>query len=202
MRLLIILSILCFSGCTSLEIGRKKVPDPVEKTKSHVEAEKIGADYLARKVEKPVEAKEVARSLSGSLGRPKKEVDDASKVVQDLQIHVRKHEEEINALNNTLEQYSGKKIDGTGINVIGTGLPLSVIILIVLCILFPPIITVVFFIIKNLKRTIECLVSGVHDLVDNDPATGSNFLNTMSRRMDSAQKSAVKRAQKQIKKYR
>lgn len=194
--------LILLAGCSNLEIGRKSVPSPVLKSEKQKEAEKVGADFLARKVEKPDEAKQVAVNLSTSLGTPKKIEDDPEKVIRALRENIQKQQSDINKLNEELEAFKGKKIDGTGINVTGIGLSGSVIALIVLCILFPPVLTVVFFIIKNLKRTIECLVTGVQDLIERDPNAGRDFLGSMSRRMDTKQKGIVKTAKKRVDQYR
>lgn len=198
---IIIISLL-LSGCAGLEVARKSVPDPVEKSEKQKEAEKVGANYLARKVEEPKEAKEVARTLSTSLGEPAKQEDDPEKIIKSLRENIRKQQDELDELNTKLEKYQGKKIAGTGINVMGIGLSGSVIALIVLCIIFPPVLTIVFFVIKNLKRTIECLVTGVQDLVERDPPAGRDFLGAMSRRMDTSQKGIIKSAKKRIDMFR
>lgn len=194
--------IILLSGCTGLEVMRKNVPEPIVKSEKQKEAEKVGANYLARKVEKPQEAKEVARSLSTSLGEPAKQEDDPNKIIKDLRENIRKQQEELDELNEELEQYQGKKVAGTGINVFGVGMSGSVIALVILCILFPPILTIIFFVIKNLKRTIECLVTGVQDLVEKDPPAGRDFLGAMSRRMDTSQKGIIKSAKKRIDMFR
>ena len=190
------------SGCAGLEIARKSVPDPVEKSDTQKEAEKVGANYLARKVEKPEGAREVARTLSHSLGEPSKQEDDPEKIIKSLRESIRKQQDELDNLNEELQKYQGKKIADTGVNVTGIGMSSSLIILIILCVLFPPILTVVFFVIKNLKRTIECLVTGVQDLVEKDPNAGRDFLGAMSRRMDNSQKGIVKTAKRRIDKFR
>jgi hypothetical protein len=192
------------SGCSSLSwrVGQKKVPEPVQKSVEHKEAEKVSANFLARKVETPVEAKAVAKGLSTSLGEPKEENDDPEKVISNLRKFVAQQQADIDELNKQLGKYQGKKIEGTGVNVGGFAFGGTTILLIVLCVMFPPILTVVFYIIRNLKRTIECMVSGVQDLVEKNPGEGVEFLGAMSRRMDSSQKKIIKGVKQKVSKFR
>jgi len=66
------------AGCTAARLFQSKVPAPVLKTEKQVEAERQGADLIARKLETPHQLKPVAESLSNSLGKPKYSLADIS----------------------------------------------------------------------------------------------------------------------------
>ena len=69
MRAFLVICLLLSSSC-SLRLFQDKVPQPIEKTNKHKEAEKEATYYLANNIQSPLEAKEIAGILSYSLGVP------------------------------------------------------------------------------------------------------------------------------------
>ena len=59
MRALLVMCLLLSSSC-SLRLFQDKVPQPIEKTNNHIEAEKEATYYLANNIQSPLEAKEIA----------------------------------------------------------------------------------------------------------------------------------------------
>lgn len=51
---------LLLSSSCSLRLFQDKVPQPIEKTNNHIEAEKEATYYLANNIQSPLEAKEIA----------------------------------------------------------------------------------------------------------------------------------------------
>ena len=129
MRIALILLILC-SGC-SWNVFQARVPSAVVKTQSHLESERIAGDYLARNVNE--QNKQVATSLSHSLGLPIESSNDAENISENLNEEISENRKNQNQLNETLNKYAGKEIEGTGID-IGKGLSITSIVLLMIAI--------------------------------------------------------------------
>ena len=113
-KLLLFIPILVLSSCSSFQVFEKKVPDPIKKTKDHLDNEKNGAYYLA--INSTNENKFVAGALSRSLGTPKTIEENPELIKKKLLENCQQYESSFSNLNQELENFSGKNIEGSGLN--------------------------------------------------------------------------------------
>ena len=112
MKAILLILILMSVGC-SMRIFQAEVPSAIFKTEDHLNSEKVSADYIARTLPQS-EIKQVAVSLSSSLGVPKKSNDNPKQISNNLNSEITKFQSNQKSLNEKLIQYSGKEIEGTG----------------------------------------------------------------------------------------
>lgn len=199
-------SLLCvvvlLTSCAVPRIFESKVPAPVVKSESQIEAERQGADLIARKIETPVELKPVAASLSSSLGAPKKSLVDvkvfdlpkaANTADADLRENLVKFQKELDDVNRRLIKLQGKDIEGTGISLLGPGITTIVIGLIVLGVVFPPAFTFLLFAFRRLRSTASLVVNSIESAAA-APETAqavSAIKSSLSNTMDKLHKNVV-----------
>lgn len=160
------------SACTPWRAFQSKVPEPVSKLAEQVEAERQGADLIARKLEQPVELKPVAVSLSASLGAPKKSLVDtkafdmpaaAQHANLDLQSGIVQMQRQLDQLNFKLVKLQGKEVEGTGFSLLGPGMTVVVLGLIVLGVVFPPAFTIMGILYRRMKQTAGMIVAQIDE---------------------------------------
>ena len=209
MKYLLLVSLLVLPGC-STSFGRffqAKVPAPVVKQESQVEAERRSADLIARTIETPVELKPIAAALSQSLGAPKTQI--KALVLADLpaayatatkELHAGQvaQQQQLIELNKKLALYAGKEIEGTGISLLGPGTATIVIGLIILGVVFPPAFTIMGIMYRRLKQTTSMIVDQI-DVAAKAPETQEAVASLkveLSKKMDLAHKKVVSSLQK------
>lgn len=183
-------------------VGQAEVPRPVEKPAVQVEAERQAADLIAKRIEEPVALKPVAANLSASLGAPEhpipaetKTEDAAKESLEDLQAGMAKLQAAVVAQNRILARYAGKEIEGTGINLFGPGVTAVVLGLIVLAVVFPPLATILFFMLRRVGGAMSATVAGVEDFIQarQDDDAVKELKAALSKRMDTAHKAIVRK---------
>ena len=162
-----------------LRVFQAKVPEPLAKAPAQIEAERRGADLIARKIEQPEELKPVAVALAASLGAPAEPIEAATAAelpkvaataTAELQAGMVKMQRQIEQLNRILAKYQGKEIEGTGFSLLGPGATVIIVGLIVLAVAFPPVLTLLVFAYRRLKATAGIVVNQLEDAA-NAPET-------------------------------
>ena len=133
--------------------------------------------------------RKVATSLSFSLGNPKTIETDAETIAEGLNAENGRHQINADSLNVELAEFEGKKIEGTGIEIGGILNSGMLIGLIVLCVLFPPIVSVLFFLFKRASGTLKNVVGGIDEWAKGNDA--ETLKNELSKRMDATHKKLV-----------
>jgi hypothetical protein len=149
----------------------------------------------------------VARSLSESLGAPKKSLVDvkvfdlpkASAIAdQDLRQGIVKIQEQLRQTNLRLAKLQGKEIEGTGLSVLGPGMATIVIGLIILGVVFPPAFTLMGIAYRRLKSTSSMIVEQI-DEASKDPQAApivKQLKSNLNGKMDAIHKRVVHSLQK------
>ncbi len=168
------------------------------KLPEQVELERKTADYIARKVEEPPQLKSMARKLSESLGRPKKQISDSDPVEEtendnliDWQKVLLAQQEQLDKLNKALVKFEGKKIEDTGVNVFGFSMGGAAIALVVLCVLFPPVATVLWVIFKRVSGALFATAQGIKNYVKDNPDAGEKLKVYLGNAQDKAHKEII-----------
>lgn len=186
MKYLIFTSLLFLTSCGSYRIFQDKVPEPVKKNEIHLNNEKQGAFYLAKNTQD--NNKNVADALSRSLGLPEIIEEDFDKITKDLITSSSNYENRIYGLNTKLENLKGKELEGTGFNVFPITSILGIILLVVVCILFPSAVTILFFILKRTRLALANVVSGVKEFTQNNPEESKGLDEILEKKLDRAEK--------------
>ena len=182
---------LTLSSCTSFRVLQKAAPNAVEKSEQHLESERVAGDFLARNV--IPENKKVATSLSHSLGHPNHPSDNKEKISENLNDEISKNRKNQNQLNQTLNRYAGKEIEGTGID-LGKGLSITTIILIIVGVVaFPSTISILFFLLRQSRSALTSIVAGVEMFKQHDPEHGKELKECLNAKMDKKHKEIVER---------
>lgn len=182
----IIISILFLTSCSNFRVFQNKVPEPVKKNQNHLQSEKKGAFYLAKNTQD--NNKNVADALSRSLGLPEIIEEDSGKITKDLITSSSNYENRIYGLNTKLENLKGKEVEGTGFNVFPITSILGIILLVVVCILFPSAVTILFFILKRTRLALANVVSGVKEFTQNNPEESKGLDEILEKKLDRAEK--------------
>jgi hypothetical protein len=189
------------AGCQMPQwrVGQKSVPAPVQDSPAKVEAERAAADLIARKIETPAELKPVASQLSSSLGAPSKPITEpdiakaSEQASDDLRAEIAALQRQVEKQNKFLAKYAGKEIEGTGFNVFGPSMGLIVIGLIALGVACPPLMTLMFFVLRRMKATAGHLVAGVESFSKEEPEAAEKLKAGLSKAMDSTHKQLVRK---------
>lgn len=201
MRILLVLSCFLLTGCSSFlpqwRVFQAKVPEPIVKNEAKMEVDRQVADYIARTVENPPELKPLAMSLSESLGHPKKPIKVEDGAEERLQASLNKAlldtQRQREELNQTLTKTEGKKIEGTGVNVFGFAVSGTVLILIALCVMFPPVAGIIWFIIQRAYGALSRTTKGIGSFMEAHPDGGEQLKAFLSKTHDSADKNIIKK---------
>jgi hypothetical protein len=96
-------------------------------------------------------------------------------------------------LNETLNKYAGKEIEGTGID-IGKGLSITSIVLLMIAIVaFPSIISILFFLLRQSRSALSAIVSGVETFKQSDKEHGKELKTILSASMDKQHKKLIQK---------
>jgi hypothetical protein len=188
----VLIFLFLFSSSCSLRVFKDKVPEPNNKTRDHKESEREGAYYLAEKVTEP-SSRKVAQSLSNSLGIPSDTQKKSEEIASSLKAHSRNYEERGRELNEELSQYSGKRIEGTGLNIMPAITSISFIGFIVLLVLFPSVISVFFFLLRRSKLAFGNLVKGIGKFSQSEPEAGTKLNDILEKELDRKEKLLAKK---------
>lgn len=208
---LLILAVLSLVGCSlpSWRVGQKTIdPALAEKPASQIEAERAAAEFIELKSAVP-EADTVlqlqaihavASPLSASLGEPLKPVtiDDRDAVISALQKGILAEQKKTEAWKAFARKYAGKEIEGTGVELAGIGGGLGLLALVAACILVPGFGSLVLFVIKRLRGTVQQFAQGVEEFAAEHPAKAAELKEYLSSAMDRPAKAIVKREKKYL----
>lgn len=191
MRFVTLVALFLVSSCSSFQLFEKQVPDPVRKSIKHQEYEKQGAYFLARNTEDKNEL--VANALSRSIGTPKKKEEDADTIESKLFEVNSDFENRRVILNQELESFSGKKIEGTGMNVFPFFSSFGIIAVVALLVLFPGTITILFFILRRTRSAMANIVDGIEQFSKDDPEHCKHLDDLLEKRLDRREKQCLKK---------
>ena len=187
----ICLLFLLLTSCGTFRVGEKSVPDPVKKTQQHKEVEKQSAYYLATHTTD--ENKVVADVLSRSIGTPKKKENKSSVLESELFQHIGNFESRTIELNDELESYSGKTIEGTGINLLPFFSSFGVVAIVALLILFPSATTILFFVLRRTRTAFANVVEGIQEFAKDDPEHSKHLDELLEKKLDRREKLQIKK---------
>ena len=182
---------LLISSCGTMNILEKKVPDPVRKTNQHKEYEKQASYYLASNTQN--ENQLVANALSRSIGTPKKKETNPNTIESNLFYQNSNYENRRSELNDELELFSGKKIEGTGINLFPFFSSFGVIALIAVLVLFPSATTILFFVLRRTKTAMANVVEGIQEFSRDDPDHAKKLDELLEKKLDRREKQQLKK---------
>lgn len=187
MKLLILIPfVFALSSCSSFQVFEKKVPESIRKNKDHLDNEKSGAYYLA--INTTDQNQDVANALSRSLGSPNKIENDPKIIKKKLLENTQDYESKIFELNKQLDQFGGKKIDGTGFSLFPFVSSFGFIVIIILLVLFPSLASVLFFILKRTKKAFENVIIGIKEFEKDNPESAKSLEEMLEKKLDKAEK--------------
>ena len=190
MRAFILISLLLSSSC-SLRVFQDKVPQPIEKTNKHKQAEKEASYYLANNIQSPVEAKKIAGILSYSLGVPSNTDNTNIQIKNKLTSSISELNKDRLELNKNLKKNAGLKIEGTGFDIMPYMSVTSIVLIIALCVFCPAIISVAFLIIKRLRGALSAMVSAIEDYKKDEPQKAQKLKQALATNLDQSHKRLV-----------
>lgn len=190
MKCALVTLLLLTSSC-SLRVFQDKVPQPIQKNNSHIEAEKEAGFYLANNIETPIEAKLLANLLSSSLGIPTNTNNNNKEIKNNLVSNIADYNKAKNELDLKLSKLAGKEIEGTGFDIMSFMSVTSIILIIALCVFCPAIISVAFFIIKRLRGALVQVISSIETFKDNEPQIARKLTSCLSSNLDQSHKKLV-----------
>jgi Sec-independent protein translocase protein TatA len=185
-KLFLLIPILVLSSCSSFQVFEKKVPDPIKKTKDHLDNEKNGAYYLA--INSNNQNKALANVLSRSIGTPKTIEDNPELIKKNLLDNCQEYESNIYGLNKELINFQGKDIKGSGFNLFPFISSFGIIVIVALLILFPSLASVLFFILRRTKKAFENVVKGVQEFSKDDPEASKKLQDLLEKKLDRTEK--------------
>lgn len=200
-KLAVILACLCLSGCASMlpqwRLFQKKVPAPIVKPAAQIETERRTADYIARKIEWKSPVKTMALNLSASIGRPERPIADDDEAVIEQRMRVEwdkvllKEQDQRAELNERLTAQEGKKIEGTGYNIFGFSVGFAGLALIVLCVMFPPLATILWAVFKRVSGALTSTATGISNFIKDNPDAGEKLKGYLAKTQDAAHKQII-----------
>lgn len=187
----LILICLLFTSCGTFRIGEESVPGPVKKSIQHKEIEKQGAYYLATNTKDQNQV--VANALSRSIGTPKKKEDNSNVLETELFRHISTFENENVQLNDKLESFAGKKIEGTGFNLFPYLSGFGFISVVALLILFPSATTILFFVLRRTRTAFQNVIEGIQEFSKDDPEHCKKLDDLLEKKLDRREKQQIKK---------
>ena len=191
MKAILISLCILISSCGSMNILEKKVPDPVRKSNQHKEIEKQASYYLASNTKN--ENQLVANALSRSIGTPKKKETNPNTIESNLFYQNSEYENKRIKLNDELETFAGKKIEGTGINLFPFFSSFGIIALIAILILFPSATTILFFVLRRTRTAMANVVEGIQEFSRDDPDHAKKLDELLEKKLDRREKQQLKK---------
>ncbi len=204
----IALALLCvgLSACAlpQWRVFQAKVdPELAKKPAEQVEAERRGAKYIEQK-SATLEANPAAQlsaihavavPLSSSLGEPKKTVtvEDQAKIIAELSSGLLAEQLKTEQWRAFARKYAGKPLENTGINLAGPAGVLGLAGVAALCIACPAVGYLLLRVVPLLWGFFRRTTSAIDDFASAHKDAGEQLKATLSRRMDEAHKSLVRR---------
>jgi hypothetical protein len=185
-KLFLLIPILVLSSCSSFQVFEKKVPDPIKKTKDHLDNEKNGAYYLA--INSNNQNKALANVLSRSIGTPKTIEENPELIKKNLLENCQQYESNIYGLNKELINFQGKDIKGSGFNLFPFVSSFGIIVIVALLILFPSLASVLFFILRRTRSAMQNIVTGIKEFSEHDPDKAKNLNELLNKKLDRVEK--------------
>ena len=180
-------------------VMQAKVPAGVGKTQDQIEAERQAADLLAHRIEKPESLKPVAAGLSESLGKPAKPITEPDTVkasddaTEGLRREVLAYQKRVAVLNAKLAKYDGMEIEGTGINLFGGSVVLSIGAFIAAIIFIPGFGVFALWAVRRLRIAMQQMAEGVEGFSADKPQAAEELKEWLSSSMDKGPKRIIKR---------
>lgn len=205
-RVALILTIVAMAGCSlpNWRVFQKKVdPKLAEKPPEQVEAERRGAKYLSLRSimlepdvrQQLLDIHAVAEPLSASLGEPAAAVtaEDKDAVIASLRKGILAEQKKAAAWKSFAQKYAGKELEGTGVDLAGIGGGLGLLAIVAACVLVPGFGTLVLFVIRRLRGTVQQMAQSVEEYAVQHPEAAGALKERFSAVMDSAHKQIIKR---------
>jgi hypothetical protein len=205
-----ILLLVLLAGCAALpewRVGKKKVdPTLAEKPPEQIEAERRAAKYLSLRSlmiepdarQQLMDIHNVAEPLSASLGEPKKPVaiEDKDAIIAELRAGRLADQKKADAWKAFAKKYAGQPIEGTGVDLAPWGGGLSLVLIVAACVFVPGFGTLVLFVIRRLRGTVQQMAQGVEEFAVEHPEKAEELKEYLSSAMDKGTKAIVKREKK------
>jgi hypothetical protein len=174
------------------------------KPAEQLEAERVAADFIAQRIENPLELAPVASALSSSIGAPEKPVKanvdtpTAAGIVRSQLLEgISEEQEARDKLNKALSKYGGMDIEGTGIDLGGPGFLLGLLALGALTIFVPGFASLLIYVLKRIfdtwRGTTKQIVQAVEEYKVKHPEEGEKLKLYLSQVMDSGSKEIVRK---------
>ena len=202
-------ALLLQTGCQipQWRIFQAKVdPKLAEKPPPQVEAERQAAKYIEQKsrsldadpAQQISDIHDVAAPLSQSLGEPGKRVtiEDKDAIIARLQRQLAEQQKRDDKWRAFARKYAYTELEGTGVNLFEPGLGLGLIGLMAACILIPGFGSLVLFVIKRLRGTVQQIAQSVEEYKIEHPDEAAELEEYLSSAMDTPAKAIVKREKK------
>jgi len=180
---------------------QSKVPAPLVKPATQVEAERASADLVARAVTAPPEIIPVAQKLSESLGAPDNPITQANpakaakQATTSLTMGIVEAQKLRDDLNDKLAKFYGKKIEGTGVNLFGFAVSLPVLGLIALAIFCPG---VLLWLLAKSRGALIATIKGIQSFKAFNPSASISLNSALDSAQDAAHKALVKKLKAKI----
>lgn len=206
-RLLVVVALLGLTSCSllpSLRIFQKKIdPSLAEKPKQQVEAERRGAKLIEVKSAAPApdavrqvaEIHAIAVPLSASLGEPAQPVrlEDQAEVIAGLEKGLLAAQKKADAWKALARKYAGHTIEGTGLDIAPVGGGFGLLLLVAGCIFVPGFGSLVLFVIRRLRGTVQQVAQGIEQFKAANPDQADALGQFLGTAMDSTHKAIVDR---------
>lgn len=169
---------------------------------------KQASKYLEEEITPDIhlEGSVVADALSDRVGLPKYYPNEPNplKIEKSLNKERLNYERDLEKLNNWLVKREGTKLEGTGVSVFGVGGVSLIIIVILLCILFPAFIPIFINIVQMIMGTSRAIIKGAtNNIVDaieeykkERPEEAKELLHKLSKNLDKEHKILVEKIKK------
>jgi len=203
MKYLLFLTLL-LTGCSTVGLESKRifqqeVREPV--TKEVTEDIRQASDYLAKHVEQPSVAKDVAIDLSQRVGQPERPLNEPEAVSSALTKGNTHYERDLSRLMSWLDKREGTALEGTGLSLWGAGGFVVVLLIVVACVLVPALIPLVIQLVQTiagtsravLRQTGAAMVSAISEWEVENPTEAKELKALLSRKMDTKSKTIVKK---------
>jgi hypothetical protein len=202
---------LLVAGCSLLpetRVFQKKIPQDAGKPPAQLEAERRGAKFIAVRsasadadpAAQVAEIHAVAVPLSSSLGEPAKavSVEDKDTIIAELRKGLIAQQRKADAWRAFALKYSGKEIEGTGIDLAAPGALLGVAGLVALFVFVPGALSVALFVIRRLRSTVQTMAQAVEEHATENPVEGKRLKQRVAAIGDKAHSKIIDRELKLI----
>ena len=130
----------------------------------------------------------MCKCLSRSLGTPQNLAEDANAINDNLYKSINEYENGFTNLNQELQNLENKKIQDTGFSLTPLFSGLGFIAVVAICVLFPSVLTILFFVLKRTRSALQNIVTGIKEFSDNDPDNAKNLHQLLEQKLDRVEK--------------